>query len=182
MVVTGYKNLKEDSSIVSIKEWIKDGQDLKAYSVKFTGDDDVDYQMCDLDIVQDYFEIKQAKTSFDKIVEKLIIHECFDELCDRISKDLLNAYSKNELFESDPLVLAEEARQLDEYDAIKEKLVEDISEADEKAIKSLLDKYNTSNFGKYRARRAFNDSYKLLQQLVADLSTTKTLHSENEFE
>ena len=51
-VVTGYKNLKTDSNIVEIKEWIKEGQDLRSYNVRFkdsTGKNS--FQMYDLDIV-----------------------------------------------------------------------------------------------------------------------------------
>jgi len=47
----------QDGTIQSLQEWVKDGQDLKSYNVRFTADGQ-SYQMADLDIVQDYFAIK----------------------------------------------------------------------------------------------------------------------------
>ena len=168
-VITGYKNLKEDSNIESIQEWIKEGQDLRAFNVKFKAGD-IEYQMYDLDIVQDYFEIKQSDTPFETMVSKLKEHGCFDELIDRVNKELSSTYRSNNLFEEDQTVLQSEAEILDQYDALKE------------ANDPSADNIDTTNFGKYRARRSFNDSYNFLQELIRDLSTTGTLHSENDYE
>lgn len=43
----------------SIKEWVKEGQDLKSYNVRFEDVEGNKYQIADLDIVQDYFRLKQ---------------------------------------------------------------------------------------------------------------------------
>ena len=57
----GYVNLKNMTDIKNIQEWTRDGQDLHSYQLKFNSTDGNKYQLGDLDIVQDYFKLKNSK-------------------------------------------------------------------------------------------------------------------------
>lgn len=164
MIVSGYKNLKTDPEIASIQEWIKDGQDLKAYNVKFEGSDGTSYQMYDLDIVQDYFEIKQHKATFNAYADKLKQYGCFTELLTRIKEELNKSYQTNPLYEEDNSILAQEAAILEAYDSIT-------------AVEEKKQAY-TKELGKLRARKSFNDSYRFLLSLINNLETNGTLITE----
>ena len=101
-VVTGYKNLKTDSNIVEIKEWIKEGQDLRSYNVRFKDSNGKSsFQMYDLDIVQDYFALKQLKPKeqFAQALVYLNKYGKFDEYITRMQTDLASVYESNSLYD-----------------------------------------------------------------------------------
>ena len=80
-------------SISNLKEYVMDGQDLRSYNVRFTADGQK-YQMADLDIVQDYFavkEIEDPQQRLNKIVQLLIKYSKFNEFCQRLQ----NLYTRN---------------------------------------------------------------------------------------
>lgn len=85
----GYQDIKNAlavGTISNIQEYIKDGQDLHSYNVRFTAGNQ-SYQMADLDIVQDYFgvkEIEDPQQRLNQVIRLAIKYETFDELCQRL--------------------------------------------------------------------------------------------------
>lgn len=100
----GYKDLKEDNTITSIKEYLLEGQDLKSYNVRFEGsyiDPDTkkeikkSYQIADLDIVQDFFKLKSSKNSYNDSLTLLMSYGKFNILTDMINKDVETIWVNN---------------------------------------------------------------------------------------
>ena len=87
----GYQTLK-DMNPQSFQEWVMDGQDLKSYNVKFS-DGVNNYQLADLDIVQDYFTMRDSGLS--KLYEYLSKYNIREKFIQAISSDLGAAFNDN---------------------------------------------------------------------------------------
>ena len=102
----GYQDIKNAlavGTISNIQEYIKDGQDLRSYNVRFTAGGQ-SYQMADLDIVQDYFgvkEIEEPQQRLNQVVRLAIKYGTFTELCDRLQKLYDNNSSNGTIFKRD---------------------------------------------------------------------------------
>lgn len=95
--VWGYKDLRDmEADIVSIKDYVKGGNDLDAYTIRFS--DGVNtYQSADLDILQDFFKLKKVKpekqyTEGLKYLQKYNKTQTFIEL---VQKDLKRQLLRN---------------------------------------------------------------------------------------
>lgn len=85
-----YEEFKKMDKAV-IQEWVKEGQDLRSYNVRFTGSDGQLYQLADLDIVNEYFYLKDL----EDIEEQMLLASKYlnkykkqREFIDRIKHDL----------------------------------------------------------------------------------------------
>lgn len=102
----GYQDIKNAlavGTISNIQEYIKDGQDLRSYNVRFIADGQ-SYQMADLDIVQDYFgvkEIENPQQRLNQVVRLAIKYGTFEELCDRLQKLYNNNSNNGTIFKRD---------------------------------------------------------------------------------
>lgn len=83
-----YEEFRKRKGII-VKEWVKEGQDLKSYNVRFTANG-VKYQIADLDIVQDYFSLKDKKgdSQLQYGLSLLDVYSRRTEFIDRIEKEL----------------------------------------------------------------------------------------------
>ena len=102
----GYQDIKNAlavGTISNIQEYIKDGQDLRSYNVRFTANGQ-NYQMADLDIVQDYFGVKEIEDSqqrLNQVIRLAIKYGTFTELCDRLQVLYDDNSSDGSLFKRD---------------------------------------------------------------------------------
>lgn len=85
----GYQTLKEMNPL-SFQEWVRDGQDLKSYNVKFS-DGINNYQLADLDIVQDYFTMRDFGIS--NLYTYLKKYNKGNDFIQAISSDLSQAFA-----------------------------------------------------------------------------------------
>lgn len=83
-----YEEFRKKEGII-VKEWVKEGQDLKSYNVRFIANG-VKYQIADLDIVQDYFSLKDKKgdSQLQYGLSLLDVYSRRAEFIDRIEKEL----------------------------------------------------------------------------------------------
>ena len=96
-----YEELKT-LKLRSITEWVKEGQDLKSYNVRFEDEGGNRFQMADLDIVQDYFKLKDLDTVDDQINYALTLLGKYGkhrELVERVSYDLRQSWGNKSLIE-----------------------------------------------------------------------------------
>ena len=102
----GYQDIKNAlavGTISNIQEYIKDGQDLRSYNVRFIAGGQ-SYQMADLDIVQDYFgvkEIEDPQQRLNQVVRLAIKYGTFEELCNRLQKLYNNNSNNGTIFKRD---------------------------------------------------------------------------------
>lgn len=75
------------NQITEVKEFLIGGQDLDSYDVKFQDSLGNRWQMSDLDIVQDYFEAREAKDPRRKVLEILSKYDKNQELKAAIIKE-----------------------------------------------------------------------------------------------
>lgn len=75
------------NQITEVKEFLIGGQDLDSYDVKFQDSLGNRWQMSDLDIVQDYFEAREAKDPRRKVLEVLSKYDKNQELKAAIIKE-----------------------------------------------------------------------------------------------
>ena len=66
-----FKDLVQSGSVISVKEFIKDGKELGTINYKFKGTDGKSYQVWDINYMQDLFDtitkVKKLKTDQDKL-------------------------------------------------------------------------------------------------------------------
>lgn len=86
-----YEDFRKRTDITSIKEWIKDGQDLKSYNVRYEDKSGNKYQLGDLDIVKDYFALKDIEDADNQIIKAFELLDKYNkrhELMQRVYVDL----------------------------------------------------------------------------------------------
>ena len=75
--VMGYKTLKQliqTGKILTIQEYIKDGKELGSIGYKFQGTDGKNYQIWDIDYIQDLFEVMKKTKKMDNDSDKLAVY------------------------------------------------------------------------------------------------------------
>jgi hypothetical protein len=94
------KNMLAMGTISNLQEYIMDGQDLRSYNVRFQVGDK-SYQMADLDIVQDYFAVKELKKKpqeqLNRIMQLTVKYGRFEEFCDRLERTYRNNWNDERL-------------------------------------------------------------------------------------
>ena len=85
------------SQITEVKEFLLGGQDLDSYDVKFQDSLGNRWQMSDLDIVQDYFEAREAKDPRRKVLEILSKYDKNQELKAAIIKEFNESNNSNKV-------------------------------------------------------------------------------------
>ena len=93
-----YEDFRKRTDIVSIKEWIKDGQDLRSYNVRYEDEFGNKYQLGDLDIVKDYFALKDIEDADNQIIKAFELLDKYDrrhELRQRVYIDLKSIWKEN---------------------------------------------------------------------------------------
>lgn len=85
------------SQITEVKEFLIGGQDLDSYDVKFQDSLGNRWQMSDLDIVQDYFEAREAKDPRRKVLEILSKYDKNQELKAAIIKEFNESNNSNKV-------------------------------------------------------------------------------------
>lgn len=83
------------NQITEVKEFLIGGQDLDSYDVKFQDSLGNRWQMSDLDIVQDYFEAREAKDPRRKVLEVLSKYDKNQELKAAIIKEFNESNNSN---------------------------------------------------------------------------------------
>lgn len=135
----------------SIKEWIVEGQDLKSYNVRFNTNSGR-YQLADLDIVQEYFKLKEIK-SIDKQIEYALSliykYNKFDELKHRLDQDLNTAKYNNPVLvgfinslNTDVLAFCNST---DQADALKQYLNQNLQKSLHRIMQQTLDSISPSH-------------------------------------
>ena len=75
--VIGYKTLKNlirQGHVVGIQEYIRDGKELGSIGYKFRGTDGKNYQIWDIDYIQDLFEVMEKTKKMDNASDKLTVY------------------------------------------------------------------------------------------------------------
>ena len=85
------------SQITEVKEFLIGGQDLDSYDVKFQDSLGNRWQMSDLDIVQDYFEAREAKDPRRKVLKILSKYDKNQELKTAIIKEFNESNNSNKV-------------------------------------------------------------------------------------
>lgn len=85
------------SQITEVKEFLIGGQDLDSYDVKFQDSLGNRWQMSDLDIVQDYFEAREAKDPRRKVLKILSKYDKNQELKATIIKEFNESNNSNKV-------------------------------------------------------------------------------------
>lgn len=85
------------NQITEVKEFLIGGQDLDSYDVKFQDSLGNRWQMSDLDIVQDYFEAREAKDPRRKVLEILSKYDKDQELKAAIIKEFNESNNSNKV-------------------------------------------------------------------------------------
>lgn len=85
------------NQITEVKEFLIGGQDLDSYDVKFQDSLGNRWQMSDLDIVQDYFEAREAKDPRRKVLEILSKYDKDQELKTAIIKEFNESNNSNKV-------------------------------------------------------------------------------------
>lgn len=85
------------NQITEVKEFLLGGQDLDSYDVKFQDSLGNRWQMSDLDIVQDYFEAREAKDPRRKVLEVLSKYDKNQELKTAIIKEFNESNNSNKV-------------------------------------------------------------------------------------
>lgn len=92
-----YYDTGATSQITEVKEFLIGGQDLDSYDVKFQDSLGNRWQMSDLDIVQDYFEAREAKDSRRKVLKILSKYDKNQELKTAIIKEFNESNNSNKV-------------------------------------------------------------------------------------
>lgn len=92
-----YYDTGDTSQITEVKEFLIGGQDLDSYDVKFQDSLGNRWQMSDLDIVQDYFEAREAKDPRRKVLEILSKYDKNQELKATIIKEFNESNNSNKV-------------------------------------------------------------------------------------
>ena len=93
----GYQDLIDmvnSNQIQSIKEYFRDGQDLHAYNVRFKDSEGNNFQLGDLDIVQDYFDFKDSKDQLASLHNLLVKYGAVDEFMSRLRDQFNKAWGE----------------------------------------------------------------------------------------
>lgn len=85
------------NQITEVKEFLIGGQDLDSYDVKFQDSLGNRWQMSDLDIVQDYFEAREAKDPRRKVLKILSKYDKNQELKAAIIKEFNESNNPNKV-------------------------------------------------------------------------------------
>ena len=85
------------TKITEVKEFLIGGQDLDSYDIKFQDSLDNRWQMSDLDIVQDYFEAREAKDPRQKVLQILSKYDKNQELKAAIIKEFNESNNSNKV-------------------------------------------------------------------------------------
>lgn len=85
------------NQITEVKEFLIGGQDLDSYDVKFQDSLGNRWQMSDLDIVQDYFEAREAKDPRRKVLKILSKYDKNQELKATIIKEFNESNNSNKV-------------------------------------------------------------------------------------
>jgi hypothetical protein len=112
-----YEELKT-LKLREIKEWVKEGQDLKSYNVRFEDEQDNKYQMADLDIVQDYFKLKDLETTDEQIMFAINLLDKYGkhkELAERVTYDLRKSWGNKSIVEEFLNVLTNNPQSIVEF-------------------------------------------------------------------
>ena len=75
--IVGYATIKrliKDGYITSIQEYVKDGRELASINFTFRGDDGVNYQLWDIDYIQDLYQVTQQAKKLKNDVDKLQVY------------------------------------------------------------------------------------------------------------
>lgn len=84
----------------SIKEWVKEGQDLRSYNVRFKDEGGHQYQIADLDIVQDYFKIKEDLKGDEQLSFMIGLLEKYGktrEFVSRLSSEMYQSWGEDNI-------------------------------------------------------------------------------------
>lgn len=92
-----YYDTGATSQITEVKEFLIGGQDLDSYDVKFQDSLGNRWQMSDLDIVQDYFEAREAKDPRRKVLKILSKYDKNQELKATIIKEFNESNNSNKV-------------------------------------------------------------------------------------
>ena len=95
-----YEEFRLRNDIEKVQEWVYDGQDLRSYNVRFEDENGEHYQIGDLDIVRDYFILKDEEdidSQIKKAFEFVDKYNKRGELIQRINADLERAWNKKQL-------------------------------------------------------------------------------------
>ena len=112
-----YEELKT-LKLREIKEWVKEGQDLKSYNVRFEDEQGNRYQMADLDIVQDYFKLKDLETTDEQIMFAINLLDKYGkhrELAERVAYDLRKSWGNKSIVEEFLNVIANNPQSIVEF-------------------------------------------------------------------
>lgn len=77
-LIMGYEKLKQlikNGKVVAIQEYIRDGKDLNTINYKFKGINGKNYQVWDIDFMQDLFEIVLKEKEINDTNEKIKLYE-----------------------------------------------------------------------------------------------------------
>lgn len=86
--------------LAAVQEWVKEGQDLKSYNVRFEDSEGNKYQLADLEIVQDYFRLKDEEDTDSQLLHALSLLPKYGkqkEFVERVSYDLRKAWGESEV-------------------------------------------------------------------------------------
>lgn len=92
-----YEEFRLRNDIAKVQEWVYDGQDLRSYNVRFEDESGEHYQIGDLDIVRDYFILKDIEDIDDQIIKAFELLDKYDkgyELIRRVYLDLKSVWKE----------------------------------------------------------------------------------------
>ncbi len=164
----GYKDLKNDLFIERIREYLIEGDDLKSYNVRFTGTYKLEdgtsveesYQMADLDVVQDFFTLKQYKglKQYNAIIDTIEKYGKLQTLYNVITNDLQKVWElKLEKARSDK-------NSYSEAKAIKILSLINTFKENPYAIYTELEKYEEDSIEKLFLNYVINNAQKVLHR------------------
>lgn len=92
-----YEEFRLRNDITKVQEWVYDGQDLRSYNVRFEDESGEHYQIGDLDIVRDYFILKDIEDVDNQIIKAFELLDKYDkgyELIRRVYLDLKSVWKE----------------------------------------------------------------------------------------
>lgn len=92
-----YEEFRLRNDIAKVQEWVYDGQDLRSYNVRFEDESGEHYQIGDLDIVRDYFILKDIEDADNQIIKAFELLDKYEkgyELMQRVYIDLNSVWKE----------------------------------------------------------------------------------------
>ena len=95
-----YLNTMDDHRIIGIKNFTLGGQDLDSYDITFNDINGNSWQLSDLDIVQDYFTVREQKDSRNLILNLLDKYNFTEQFQQQLIKEFRESNLSKEIKES----------------------------------------------------------------------------------